>query len=110
MKTLLKLLLVVLLLATLFYILNQDNTNKIPSNTATTTQAVLITDYVKQNISTLSYEKAQLGGTFYVTDIEAQDGRGTVAYEDGHMAYVADFAYTTDSTGSTTVTSFTIRK
>ena len=45
-----------------------------------------IESYVSQNISELSPEKAVLGGTFYVTEIQVADGKGTVEYEDGHIA------------------------
>lgn len=68
-----------------------------------------VEEYVADNISTLSPEKEVLGGTFYVTNIEAQDGSGTVEYEDGHIALTADFTYTTDEEGNVEVTSFDIR-
>ncbi|MES3031147.1 MAG: hypothetical protein V4697_01900 [Patescibacteria group bacterium] len=51
-------------------------------------------DYVRENISTLSPVKEQVGGKFFVTEIEANDGSGFVSYEDGHNAYTADFTYT----------------
>lgn len=79
------------------------------SNTATTTPNLSVEDYVRQNISTLSPAKEQLGGTFYVTQIEAHGGAGTVSYEDGHNAYTADFRYTVDESGAPAVTSFTLR-
>lgn len=66
--------------------------------------------YVSANISDLAPEKEQLGGKFYVTTIEANGNSGTVEYEDGHNAYTADFAYTTDEQGIISVTSFTVRK
>lgn len=53
-----------------------------------------IEQYVRDNISTLSPEPEVLGGTYYVTSIEAKDGNGVVSYEDGHNAYTADFTYT----------------
>lgn len=65
-----------------------------------------IEEYVAKNISTLSTEPAQLGGTFYVTSVEAKDGSGMVSYEDGHNAYVADFTYTSEPLS---ITSFVIR-
>lgn len=68
-----------------------------------------IEDYVKQNISALSPEKEVLGGKFYVTDITAGDGKGVVSYEDGHIAFVADFTYVTTEQGHE-ITSFTIRE
>lgn len=70
---------------------------------------VSIDSYITQNISTLSPVKEQLGGTFYVTSLEAEGGKGTVGYEDGHNAYVADFTYTDNGGSSFTVTSFIIR-
>ncbi|HWO07098.1 MAG TPA: hypothetical protein VNM40_00775 [Candidatus Paceibacterota bacterium] len=68
-----------------------------------------VEEYVRQNIAMLSPEPAVLGGTLYVTEIEAKDGRGTVWYEDGHIALVADFEYIADKYGIT-VTSFEVRK
>lgn len=68
-----------------------------------------IEDYVSQNISALSPEKEVLGGQFYVTAIEAEDGRGTVSYEDGHIAFTADFTYETNIERGHTITSFSIR-
>jgi hypothetical protein len=69
-----------------------------------------VATYVRLNISELSTEPEVLGGTFYVTEIEAEDGRGVVKYEDGHNAFVADFTYTTSETSGHTITSFTVRK
>lgn len=69
-----------------------------------------IESYVRQNISALSPEKEVLGGTFYVTDIQAVDGKGVVSYEDGHIALIADFAYTADDRTGIQITSFVIRK
>lgn len=65
-----------------------------------------IDQYITDNITRLAPEAAQLGGTFYVTSIEAKDGKGVVSYEDGHSAYTADFAYTIDPIE---VSSFVIR-
>lgn len=67
-----------------------------------------VTSYISKNISALSPEKAQLGGTFYVTNITFDAGTGTVEYEDGHNAYVADFTYEYKANGEVSVTSFTI--
>ncbi|MBP9855750.1 MAG: hypothetical protein KBC48_00370 [Candidatus Pacebacteria bacterium] len=68
-----------------------------------------IESYVKNDISTLSPVKEQLGGTFYVTAIETNNGTGVVSYEDGHNAYTADFTYTIADDGKPTITNFTIR-
>lgn len=67
-----------------------------------------IKTYVRGNINSLSPEPAVLGGTFYVTDIDAADSRGTVSYEDGHIALTADFEYVMDEYGIT-ITSFEVR-
>jgi len=69
-----------------------------------------VEQYVKANISTLSPVKAELGGTFYVTDIRTANGMGTVEYEDGHIALTADFNYTVDADGSVNVTNFVVRE
>lgn len=88
-------------------------------------------EYVRQNIAQLSPEPAVFGGTFHVTAIEAADGpprlasssasasplrdgsgeagRGTVWYEDGHIALVADFEYVVDAYGISIV-SFEVRQ
>lgn len=81
-----------------------DNTDEQPSQG----RVMDIETYVRQNISQLSPEPAVLGGTFYVTSIEAADGRGRVEYEDGHIALVADFTYTINPDTGITITSFTI--
>jgi hypothetical protein len=54
----------------------------------------IVVDYLQNNISDLSPVKEVLGGTFYVTNIEFTDSRrGTVEYEDGHIALEAQFEY-----------------
>ena len=70
-----------------------------------------VEDYVRANISTISPEKEVLGGTFYVTEISVgEDGTGSVAYEDGHNAYEADFTWKREPNhGALTITSFTLR-
>jgi hypothetical protein len=68
-----------------------------------------IESYVTQNISNLSPEPEVLGGTFHVTNIEASDGAGVVAYEDGHNAYTADFTYTMSDTEGIDITTFNVR-
>lgn len=69
-----------------------------------------IESYVRQRISELSPEKEVLGGTFHVTKIETESGRGTVEYEDGHNAFTADFTYAVSGEGKPSVISFTIRR
>jgi hypothetical protein len=65
--------------------------------------------YVRENISSLSPEAEVLGGTFYVTEVEAKEGVGVVEYEDGHNAFTADFTYERGASGSPAITSFTVR-
>jgi hypothetical protein len=69
-----------------------------------------IEDYVSQNISALSPDKEVVGGKFFVTEISAGDGRGVVQYEDGHIAYTADFTYVSDDRTGHEITSFIIRR
>jgi len=64
--------------------------------------------YVIENINALSPRPSVLGGTFYVTEISAQDGIGRVAYEDGHTAHTADFTYATQEGGAVQITSFVV--
>jgi len=71
---------------------------------------VNIESYVSENISELSPMKEVLGGTFYVTSVEAADGKGIVNYEDGHVAYTADFVYEVSDESGILITSFIIRQ
>lgn len=66
-----------------------------------------IETYVRSNISELSPEPEVLGGTFYVTKIEADNGKGEVEYEDGHIALKASFTYSIDVDRGITIHSFT---
>ncbi len=68
-----------------------------------------IESYVTQNISELSPIKESVGGTFYVTDIKAENGVGVVSYEDGHNAYTADFTYEMNDSTGIKITTFIIR-
>jgi hypothetical protein len=79
-------------------------------NTPASTQT--IEEYVKSVINDLSSEAAVppvLGGTYYVTEIMAGDGKGVVSYEDGHVAHTADFTYSIDANGRISMNSFTVR-
>lgn len=66
--------------------------------------------YIAQHISELSPAKEVLGGKFYVTEIQAGSGKGVVHYEDGHVAFIADFTYTASDERGIEITSFTIRE
>ncbi len=80
------------------------------AETTSVGRVMAIEDYIKNSISELSPEKASMGGTFYVTSVSAQDGKGTVSYEDGHNAYTADFTYTSEPVhGAYTISTFKIR-
>jgi hypothetical protein len=79
------------------------------SSPAATTSPMTIEQYVTKNISAISPVKEQLGGTFYITDIETHGRSGAVKYEDGHNAYIADFTYTIDERGMPTIDTFAVR-
>jgi hypothetical protein len=79
-----------------------------PTNSAPA-RVMDIQTYISQNISTLSPVGASLGGTFFVTSIQAEDGHGVVEYEDGHNAYTADFIYTMNDREGIDITSFDLR-
>jgi hypothetical protein len=101
------LIIAIIAIAALLGFIATRNPTPSPSENA---RLMSIEDYVKNNISTLSSEKEQVGGTFYVTAIEAHGGAGTVSYEDGHNGYTADFTYTTDENTGYTITSFKVRE
>lgn len=65
--------------------------------------------YVTEHIAELSPEHPVLGGSFYVTAVHAADGKGTVSYEDGHIALTADFTYEIRNK-ELQITSFSIHK
>ncbi len=69
-----------------------------------------IENYVTIYISELSPVPEVLGGRFYVTHITTGSGEGTVYYEDGHNAYIADFAYSYEDNGAIKMESFRVRE
>lgn len=71
-----------------------------------------VEEYVRQNISSLSPIPESLGGTFYVTEIEVEpeNRTGKVKYEDGHMAYEAEFTYTSSDRTGHTIISFVVNE
>ncbi len=93
-----------LLLASLSLVVFKDKDTEAPQG-----KLMSVESYVSQNISELSPEKEVLGGKFYVTDIQVADGKGVVSYEDGHVAYTADFSYTSNDRTGHTITSFVVR-
>jgi hypothetical protein len=115
MKPFITIIVIIIILVGFFFIINSkpsttDTSTYATSTNATSTESVTTEDYIRANISKLSPVQSSLGGTFYVTNIEAHGGAGTVKYEDGHMAYIADFTYDVDESGSTTIKTFTMRK
>ncbi|OGC88584.1 hypothetical protein A2419_02875 [Candidatus Adlerbacteria bacterium RIFOXYC1_FULL_48_26] len=85
------------------------NYRSVPTDVPQSGRSMDIESYVRSRISDLSPTKEQLGGTFYVTEIESHGGAGTVQYEDGHNAYTADFTYRITREGQPIVDSFVIR-
>lgn len=74
-------------------------------------RADAIEGYVRANLATLSPVEPTMGGSFYITRIRLLNGEGTVWYEDGHMAHIADFTYdVSDNNENVSVTSFTLRE
>lgn len=71
----------------------------------------MVTVYINENISTLSPSPEVLGGTFYITNIEfTGNNSGTVEYEDGHIALVADFEFTVSENEEVTVQLMNVRE
>lgn len=66
----------------------------------------IVIGYVNKNISELSPEEEVHGGKFYVTNITVDSGVGTVEYEDGHNAYVAQFSYSFSEDGKVQIFGF----
>lgn len=52
-----------------------------------------------------------MGGTFYVTEIEVEpeENKGKVKYEDGHNSYEAEFTYTASDQAGYSITSFVVK-
>jgi hypothetical protein len=90
--------------------MNAKGAATLPEDPTQEGRVMAIEDYVRLNISELSPVKEVLGGTFYVTDVEAEDGKGEVSYEDGHNAYTADFTYSQAKDGRARVETFKVRK
>lgn len=106
--------LIILGVATFFLMPNEASaplgSESVPeSMPAVTDDGTAAEAYVRANIGQLSPQPAVLGGTFYVTEIEAANGAGTVSYEDGHIALTADFMYALTDKG-VSVNAFTIRE
>jgi hypothetical protein len=71
---------------------------------------VLVSEYLKENISVLSPTKEVLGGKFYITKILfIDDNSGEVEYEDGHILLKSSFDYYIDKNGKMNVSNFIIK-
>jgi hypothetical protein len=105
--------LVIAVLALFAYAIYQNSTST-PDYTGVhapiNQRADAIEAYVRANLAELSPVEPSMGGSFYITRIRLLDGAGTVNYEDGHMAYVADFTYTvSENNRDVTVSDFVVR-
>lgn len=71
----------------------------------------LVREHIRVNISALSPEPEQLGGTFRPSEFTFfGDDAGTVLYEDGHNLFLGRFTYMVDESGAVVITSFTAEK
>lgn len=107
--------LAIAVLALFAYAIYHNSTKEVdqtPSpHEAVNARADAIEGYIRANLATLSPVPPSMGGTYYVTRIRLLNGEGTVSYEDGHMAHVADFTYTiSDDNKKVEVTSFTLQE
>ena len=80
---------------------------EVPATSSGVAQREAAEVYVREHITALSPELAVLGGTYYVTEVSAEDGQGMVSYEDGHIAHKARFTYEVEN-GEVSITSFEI--
>lgn len=84
-----------------------QDTGTLPGDTAS---LAIVETYVRAHISELSPTPAVLGGTWYVTDISLSTATGTVHYEDGHIALVADFSFAVSDEAAVSILSFVARE
>ena len=74
-------------------------------------EKLFVEKYIRDNIGTIATNKAVLGGSWYVADINVNPSTktGTVTYEDGHIQSKAQFTYTYDKqSGAINFTKFDI--
>lgn len=92
----------------LFYIKSMDQVDCVALD-----EKLSVEQYVRENISNISTEKAVLGGTWYALLIVANPTlkTGEVIYEDGHIQHKATFNYDyNESTQKISISNFTITK
>ena len=87
-----------------------DSKSDVLDQSAIENRNMTVDNYVRLHISELSPISATLGGRFYVTKVATHGGAGTVYFEDGHNAYIADFKYSVDKSGAVSVDSIAVRK
>lgn len=102
-KNILTSVIVIVLIGTACFIYISNKTTKVTPTpitptpvTVTVTDSVLVEQYIRANITTLTPDKPVLGGTWYVTavTVDPTTTSGTVSYEDGHIASTSNFTYT----------------
>jgi hypothetical protein len=72
-------------------------------------EQVLVSDYIRNNISSLSPEKEVLGGTFYILKMDFLENKEIlVEYEDGHNLYQAKAVYEINTHNQVKINSFKI--
>jgi hypothetical protein len=100
----------IVLIVGIVYMLSDRKEYTRMDQSTTQNRVMSIENYVTIYISELSPVPEELGGRFYVTHITTGDGKGTVHYEDGHNAYVADFTYSYEDNEAIKMESFKIRE
>jgi len=65
-------------------------------------EKIYMEKYVRDNIDSIAKQQEVLGGSWYVLNvyIDANNNRGEVLYEDGHIQASADFSYEYNKTSS----------
>ncbi len=78
-----------------------DKTESAPELTPDTSIESNVETYIRETISTLSPVEATMGGTWYVVSVEVDEdnNKGSVVYEDGHNQEERNFTFTTDEEG-----------
>ena len=106
MKYFLTLIILIIGFTGLYFLENKPQRNDSSANQSVVQDPDSVIRYISENISSLSPEKEQLGGTFYVTNITLDSGSGVVQYEYGHNAHSAKFEYSYTSDVKVAVSNF----
>lgn len=98
----------ILIIAGAYYFASLNNISS-ENNLSQEEREILVENYIKENISTLSPEEAVLGGTFMVTSVTFfNDNEVLVDYEDGHIALSGLAVYEVSGDGDVEVKKFEI--